>query len=354
LSAPLSITGLGCLSRLGDGIVDHRHALARPPAPFRRLGEAEGAPVGFEALPAGWIEPRGMLGHRKWSPSSMAALHVARQAVMQAGWTERERADAVVFLGTSRGSMAGWTEPWPRRRAFGRMAASNSLTAEPAAALGAELGIGGPWQVLSSGCCAGLDALGMASLWLRSGLAQHALAVAVDLPLVAPVLDSYRRTGLLATAEQPGMVPAEGAAALCLETRHDAASPALLDYRSTAEPGDLLGAAASPALGNLLRELALVHPPDAIVPHASGTPALAEREPASVRAALGPDLPQHPLKPWTGHTIGASGLLETVLAVDCLRERRPLPGSARPPSLLCKIASALGGKHSIVVLRSPS
>ena len=78
----------------------------------------------------------------------MAALHVARQAIAEAGWSAADLEDAVLFLGTSRGTADGWVDPWPQRRAFPLMAASNSLHSEPAAAISIELGIRGPWQVL--------------------------------------------------------------------------------------------------------------------------------------------------------------------------------------------------------------
>ena len=55
-------------------------------------------------LPASWIEPRKLLVSRKWAPATLAALHVARQAVAEAGWSVSDLEDAVLFLGTSRGT----------------------------------------------------------------------------------------------------------------------------------------------------------------------------------------------------------------------------------------------------------
>ncbi len=97
MSAPLAIRGLGCLSVLGSGIDAHRAALASPPRPFRSLAELEGGPDGFARHLAGWIEPRALLRHRKWSPSSAAALEVARQAIADAGWSPDDARDAALF-----------------------------------------------------------------------------------------------------------------------------------------------------------------------------------------------------------------------------------------------------------------
>ncbi len=347
---------------------------------FRPLAELLGEGSPHAGLAAAWIERRDLLCSRKWSPASMAALHVAREAVAEADWNADELRDAVVFLGTSRGTAAGWIDPWPERRAFPLMAASNSLHSEPAAAVSIELGIRGPWQVQSSGCAAGIDALGMAALWLSAGLAQRALVVAVDLPLSPALLDSYAATGILSknnrndpySAETSGILPAEAAAAIALEAGSKDSSPRMAGYLANADAADAIGMPpGAPGLLELLgKARAKFGTPAALCPHASGTAAHALLEPAAIRAALGEGTLLSPLKPWTGHGIGGGGLLETVLLAAFVREHQLpplLPGlscpgclSMTPPSgrlpasaTLFKIASALGGKNSLIALQAP-
>jgi 3-oxoacyl-[acyl-carrier-protein] synthase II len=328
-------------------------------------------------LPASWIEPRSLLTSRKWAPATLAALHVARQAVAEAGWTAADLEDAVLFLGTSRGTADGWVDPWPQRRAFPLMAASNSLHSEPAAAISIALGLRGPWQVQASGCAAGLDALGMAALWLSAGLARRALVVAVDLPLSPSLLDSYAATGILSkngvndpySPATTGILPAEAAAALTLEARAGD-GPRLLGYLANADAADPIGMpAGAPGIVALLdKALSSFGPPAALCPHASGTASHATLEPAAILRALGPGTVLCPLKPFTGHGIGGGGLLETVLLCAFLRERQlptPLPGLTCPPGLVMtpaalpssapvlKLASALGGKNSLIALQAP-
>ena len=103
----------------------------------------------------------------------MAALNVARQAIADAGWTEADLKDAAIVVGTSRGNAAGWLGPWPGRRPFKLMAASNTIHSEPASAITIEFGITGPNYVLASGCSAGLDAIGIAMMLLQSGAVGH-------------------------------------------------------------------------------------------------------------------------------------------------------------------------------------
>jgi 3-oxoacyl-[acyl-carrier-protein] synthase II len=307
----------------------------------------------------------------------MAALHAARQAVANAGWSNEQLAEAALFLGTSRGTAAGWIDPWPARRALPLMAASNSLHSEPAAAISIELGIRGPWQVQASGCAAGLDALGMAALWLRAGLARRALVVAVDLPLSPCLLDSYAATGILSrngvrdpySAATTGILPAEAAAALTLEA---AAEPSLrlLGYLANADAADPIGmpAGAGGIVSLLKSARETFGPPLALCPHASGTASHAVQEPAAILSALGTGTTVCPLKPIVGHGIGGGGLLETVILAAFLREHRLPPTLAGltcpagltmthpalfPAAVIFKLASALGGKNSLIALQSP-
>ncbi|WP_367874346.1 beta-ketoacyl synthase N-terminal-like domain-containing protein [Luteolibacter sp. Populi] len=356
----------------------HLASIAAGRTVYRPLAGLLGKASPHGGLEAVWITRRELLRSRKWSPATMAALKVAREAVAEAGWQAQDLADAVVFLGTSRGTAAGWIEPWPERRAFPLMAASNSLHSEPAAAVSIELGIRGPWQVQASGCAAGLDALGMAALWLDAGLAERALVVAVDLSLSPALLDSYAATGILSRNNRndpyspatSGILPAEAAAAITLERGHHGAHPLFSGYLANADAADAIGMPpGAPGLVSLLTKAReKFGAPAALCPHASGTAAHALLEPAAIRQALGEGTLLCPLKPWTGHGIGGGGLLETAILTAFLRDKRlppALAGLICPPGLamtpgalpsaarIFKLASALGGKNSLIALQAP-
>jgi 3-oxoacyl-[acyl-carrier-protein] synthase II len=344
---------------------------------FQPLAGLLGSASPHRDLPASWIARRQLLVSRKWSPVSMAALHVAREAITEAGWAAGDLEDAVLFLGTSRGTAAGWIDPWPERRAFPLMAASNSLHSEPAAAVSIELGIRGPWQVQASGCAAGLDALGMAALWLNAGLARRALVLAVDLPLSPALLDSYAATGILSknglndpySPETSGILPAEAAAAVALETAAIPDAVRLSGYLANSDAADPIGMpSGAPGLVELLRKArGQFGAPDLLVPHASGTASHAKLEPAAILAGLGEGTAICPLKPWTGHGIGGGGLLEAAILAAFLSEREapPVPrgltlppelsmppGSLPPSTVAFKLASALGGKNSLIAFQA--
>lgn len=258
------------------------------------------------------------------------------------------------------------------------MAASNSLHCEPAAAISIELGIRGPWQVQASGCAAGIDALGMASLWLNAGLAPRALVVAVDLPLTPLLLDNYSSTGILSrngvndpySTETSGILPAEVSAAMTLEITPAAGAPKLLGYHANADAAHPIGMpTGAPEIVELLQSGSQrFGSPFALCPHASGTLSHATLEPAAILEGLG-DITVCPLKPIVGHGIGGGSLLETVIVAAFAQERRlppTLPGLTCPSGLsmtsqdlprdavIFKIASALGGKNSLIALQAPS
>lgn len=356
----------------------HLRAIDAGETRFQPLAALLGSDSRHRGLPALWIARRGLLLHRKWSPAALAALHAARQAVAEAGWSAADLRDTALFLGTSRGTAASWLDPWPGRRPFPLMAASNSLHSEPAAAVSIELGIHGPWQVQASGCAAGLDALGMAGLWLRAGLAARALVIAVDLPLAATLLDSYAATGILSRngRNDPyhpgtgGILPAEAAAAIALETAPAAGAPRLAGYLANADASDPIGLPADAAgmVALLTGAQERFGPPALLCPHASGTPAHAQVEPAAIARTLPAPVATSLLKPFTGHGIGGGGLLEAVLLAAYLRQHRSppsLPGLHCPPGLtmtprtlspgatVFKLASSLGGKNALIALQAP-
>ena len=375
IPSSLSITGLGALSALGADIASHHQAVLARQVPFRKLGELLGADSPHAARPGAWIEQRSLLLNRKWSPVTMAALHVAREAISEAGWSADELRDAALVVGTSRGNAAGWLGSWPGRRPFKLMAASNTIHSEPASAITIEFGITGPNHVLASGCAAGLDAIGIAMMLVQSGAAPRALAVAVDLPLVPVLLDNYAASGLL-SAEMDlnpyhpatsGFIPAEGAAAMAIEY-HEGRFPRIAHYGCNADARDPVGIPADGGRTPELIEAAVrLHGcPAAVCPHATGTAVQAVADPATLNRCF-PDLRPslHLLKPFIGHTIGASGLLESVILARFARDHQlppNLPARYRPAGFqlpdevvencgsIYKLSHGMGGHNALLVL----
>ncbi|MDG0994289.1 MAG: beta-ketoacyl synthase N-terminal-like domain-containing protein [Akkermansiaceae bacterium] len=403
----IAITGIGLTTGLGDGACANAEAIASGRHALNPLSGLLGKDSRYTDLNAAWIDDRSLLLSRKWAPGSMLSLHVAKQAIRDAGLAGEDLSNAAIIVGSSRGNAAGWVAPWPERRSFDLMAASNSMHGELASAVSIELGIHGPWQVISSGCAASLDAMGMAWMMLKQGVVSRAIVIGVELPLLPEVIELYEKTGVLAkssvndpySADAGGFFPGEAGAAVVLETtdalaerksrvksadktecfthKHGSGDVRMTGYWCNSDANSPIGMSTD---GKGLRDCLIKAVNDlrdepeitAVCPHASGTLLHGKAEIEAMTAALPDDRTYslHPLKPFTGHAVGASGLLDCVLLTYFMRIQSLPPNLAgitspgepftlAPNTLsydgstVLKIAVGMGGHNSIVSLRSP-
>lgn len=301
----------------------------------------------------------------------MAALHVAGAALQQTNWSSKQLQDTALIVGTSRGNAAGWLGPWPGRRPFRLMAASNTIHSEPATAISIEHGILGPNHLVASGCSAGLDALILAKLLINAGSVKRALVVAVDLPLVPILLENYAQSGLLSSQttlnpfseESDGFIPAEGAAAIALEKK-PSGKLRFTHGSNNSDGKDPVGIPKDGGRSALLLAHAsrLTGSPIAICPHSTGTRIQARAERTIYHNYTQSTF--HLLKPYLGHTIGASGLLESAILLTFMQQGTLPPNL---PSLTCpsgwklpvkpptpsgpvfKLAHGMGGHNALTV-----
>jgi 3-oxoacyl-[acyl-carrier-protein] synthase II len=167
-----------------------------------------------------------------------------------------------------------------------------------------------------------------------------------------------------------GFIPGEGAAAMAIEPC-DGPHPRLPHYACNADACDPVGIPADGGRTRALLEQAIrLHGlPSAVCPHATGTAVQAVADPAVLRACF-PQMPPtlHLLKPFTGHTIGASGLLESVVLARFLGDGRLPPnqphlsspsGFHLPDQALeaagpvYKLSHGMGGHNALLVLTPP-
>jgi 3-oxoacyl-[acyl-carrier-protein] synthase II len=356
VSQPITITAADAVCALGVSLPECLEAWRAG-----RSGLLE-----HEGLLCGRINDRSELKGRRYGAASNLAVHVARSAVQRAGWSSDETKAAWLFAASSRGNAGELLGQNEWRRPSPRFSASNTIHSEIAAAVSIELGIRGPWQMLSSGCSSGLDALGMAWMSLRAGLTKRALIVAVDLPLVPELVRAFRDTHLLSTngVNDPlsplttGLHLGEAGVAVTLEIKEGGLAE-MTRYAANSDAHDSLMIPEDGApLGELLAEFPR---PALICPHATGTLNHAHSECSALRTAFGDVPPLLLLKPFTGHTLGACGLLDVALIAGALPGvQGNLPGltgvSHFLPKLgagetLLKIASGMGGHNAVVELR---
>ena len=190
-------------------------------------------------------------------------------------------------------------------------------------------------------------ALGEAAHAIREREARRAIAVAHDAPIEPQMLLYYHRIGVIAEeairpfdAARDGSVLGEGAAAIVLETKRDARARGARvqgEYLSASYASEATGLTAIRDDGEGLAraieralELAAIDRADIgmIVAHANGTRQSDASEARAIERVFGERVPPVTAFKWAiGHLLAASGLIETVLALEALG-RGVVPGIA--------------------------
>ncbi|MFQ6198562.1 beta-ketoacyl-[acyl-carrier-protein] synthase family protein, partial [Streptomyces sp. NPDC000405] len=283
---------------------------------------------------------------------------------------------------------------WPRMDRLGLL---RLLPNQAAGLVAQELGVTGPVLTLSTACAASTDAIGAGLRAVRDGTADVVLVGGVESWLDIPALASFRLLDALsqrpaaqaALASRPfdrdrdGMVPAEGAAVLVLESERSALR------RGATVHGEVLGAAstcdahhpvaprADGAVAARAIELACADAGletaavDLVSAHGTSTPQGDRAETAAVKRAFGAHARRVAItapKSVVGHACGASGILESVGLLRAIREKyvpptanlrnpdpdcdldyTPLVGRPAPIGVAVKQNFGFGGHNSAVV-----
>ncbi|MFG2296242.1 beta-ketoacyl-[acyl-carrier-protein] synthase family protein [Streptomyces sp. NPDC048603] len=287
----------------------------------------------------------------------------------------------------------------PDRSAPGRLydfLVPSSFSAEVARAVGAE----GPSALVSTGCTAGLDAVGHAVDLIREGAADVMVTGATDAP-ISPItlaaFDAIRATTSLndeaETASRPfdatraGFVLGEGAAVFVVEELAAARRRGARIYAEIAGYASRCSAFHMTGLRPEGRELAEavrvaldgagLNPEsvDYVNAHGSGTRQNDRHETAALKLALGEHAYRTPvssIKSMVGHSLGAIGSIEiaaSVLAMEhhvvpptanlrtpdpeCDLDYVPLVAREHRTDTVLTVGSGFGGFQSAMVLARP-
>jgi 3-oxoacyl-[acyl-carrier-protein] synthase II len=204
-------------------------------------------------------------------------------------------------------------------------------------------------STIAAGPASGLHAIGYAAALIRAGRASVLVAGGVE-ELCFESFQGFLGAGLLADpdaagrsvpfdAQRTGVSLGEGAAFLVLEADDVARARGariigrVLGFRSAFEPAPHAagGSDGGELARTILRSLAGagVSAGDvaAVLSSASGSPSQDLREARGISAALGSSVPVTAVKSMAGETLGASGALNAIVALETLRTGR-LPGVA--------------------------
>jgi 3-oxoacyl-[acyl-carrier-protein] synthase II len=328
------------------------------------------------------------------------ALQTAREALASARWSPSDLQDdeTALMVGTSKGPIERWMTP------LSHMARSPYIVGgvhptglgEIACVLGQELNLGcGARLTMSGACASGLHALIQGAMLIQSRQYRRVLVVAAESSIHPLFLGSFQRLGILAKPghgcrpfdrQRDGFLMSEAAAAVCLEAAEmqpeggnpaprKPASPAPVLIERFALGGDAThmtgGDPDAATLRRLLRSVIADRPVDLV--HAHGTATLTN-DPTELAAlesclheqAVPPVLYSH--KGALGHSLGASGLVSTVINALCHRKgvvppncqtQAPIPSNkvqiARHPTIQpiqrsIAIAAGFGGTMAAISL----
>jgi 3-oxoacyl-[acyl-carrier-protein] synthase-1 len=200
-------------------------------------------------------------------------------------------------------------------------------------------GLSGPRTVVSTACSSSAKAFGTARRMLDADLADAVIVGGVD-TLCFTTVRGFHSLGVLApspcrpfAAERPGMNIGEGAAFILLEREGDARAWFLgigessdAFHMSAPHPdGDGAELAMRAALTDAGLEPAAI---DHVNAHGTGTAANDVAEARAIERLLGAKVPVVSTKSYTGHTLGAGGATEAVLALLSI-EHGFIPASLR-------------------------
>jgi len=345
---PLVLTASTAVSAIGCGVAAHRDAL---------LSRASGlVPNDFDPALGGWIgRVPGVEAHAL--PSAMAGFDCRNNRLADMALYADGFADAVaaaiaeygadriaVVLGTSTSGVTAAEDAYRRRDGNGSLPAAFDYDhTQDLFSLGSYvrtvLRLRGPALVISTACASSARCFMDAAQLIATGVCDAAVVGGAD-SLCRMTLHGFSALELMSPtpcrpcgAARTGISIGEAAGFALLERadarRRDGGNAprlALLGAGATSDGYHMSsphpeGIGAVGAMQQALRRAGL-SPRDIgwINLHGTGTRANDAMEDAAVASVFGDAVPCSSTKAWTGHTLGACGILETVIAGQCMAE----------------------------------
>lgn len=389
------VTGLGLATSLGFGLEANWRRLMAGDSGIAVLPEAYfalpirypvriGAPIPREELAE---RIQAAVSRQVWNTSAevchlwlltaMEALRTAGVWRAESGLTAGLKPERIgVFVGNGAGP-AGfiegeyvnmYTAQKPLHRDISRMAVPKYMTSSLAAQLSLLAGLRGPTLCVNTACSSAITAIVLALDSLRLGRIDMAVCGGADMPLAGAVLKGFANLGALSTTEdaracrpfdarRDGFVLGEGAGCLVLEPGAAAqargAKPlaALLGGACTSEAHNLLapqegGAGMAACMLSALRDAAMgPSTVGHVYTHGTGTAYNDTCEAQAIARLFHHGPSASGSKAQVGHTIGAAGAIDAVLAVEGLRRGTVLPmRHLEHPDPECPILPARAGQ----------
>ncbi len=344
---PIFITAHTATSALGRGLADHLEALRESRSGLREndftretLSCAIGRVAGLESLPLPAQYARHECRNNRLAWLGIAAddfLDRARAAIARHG------AERVALLVATSTSSIGATEEAYARQSDGRFPDDlrrPEVHTPHSLGLFLEhvLGTRGPCLTTATACSSSAKIFALAERMMRLGLVDAAILAGVD-SLCGSVLFGFNSLELVAPepcrpfdVRRRGISIGEAAGFALLERNAADRSPALIGWGESSDAHHMStphpqGLGAQLALEGALARAGLgAEAVDYINLHGTATPRNDEVEAGVVAAAFDARTRASSTKGWTGHTLGAAGILESVVCLLAM-EHGVIPGT---------------------------
>jgi len=393
----VAITGLGIISPFGRGRDAAREAVRAGRSGVRRITSIDTTSLTCHI--GGEVPPVAHAGEfRGFDRFSRFALIAAEEAADQAnlrGAVEPQRFG--VIIGTGLGGCETLDAAFRRVYKDGqtRVAPTSipwSMYNAAASAVSTHLGAKGPAYTPVSACASSAHAIGQAFQTIRAGQADVILAGGADAPLTFGIILAWESMRVLAidnehpeaacrpfSADRKGLVLAEGAAVLVLESlehaekRKQKVLGEIVGFGITSDAGHLTDPSADGAARAMRMAVSEVSPSDIgyINAHGTATRANDATETAAIKSVLGNRIPVSSTKSMHGHAMGASGAIEIACSLLALNDgflpptinlQKPDPAcdldyvpnaarSGRAPLFLSN-SFGFGGMNGVVAIRT--
>ena len=397
------ITGMGAVSPYGQGVQALWDGLLHDNNCMHTVPELEAlamvnTKVAATVPPADYsFIPRKY--RRSMSRMGLYAYCAAQEALKQAGY-ENTPDNLGFFMGSTLNSISVWMElaGYSQGAHLELIKTSDFLQImnhSPLAGVCQALKINGPSMGGSEACATGLMNIGLGFLAIRSGLAQQALCGGTEEyhPMFSACFDIMQATSKNSNdnpaaacrpfeASRTGLVVAEGCGLVFMETKKSALARGakilaeVLGFAANTDTENMAYPSADTLKDCMQKALRVsnVNPEkvDLLCAHATGTIAGDIAETQAAQAVFGAHLKINSLKGHLGHTMGASGSLESIACVKMLENDILIPTKnlkekdekcaslnyiakqeSKPINIIMKNSFAIGGNNCSLLLRRP-
>lgn len=344
------VTGLGCVSALGVGVVPFWQAMIAGRHGFRSHVPDQAADQAERLLAHAWdyqaADHFSADELRMLDRNAQLAIVACREAVTASGLPlgpDHARAIGVV-IGTTIGGMTTLDESFFRlygekKDRLHPFTVPRLITNAAASHAAIAFGVTGPVMAVASACSSANNAIGEALWMIRAGRVDAAIAGGTEACLTYGCIRAWEALRVVArdtcrpfSAQRSGLILGEGAGIVVLEERERALARGatilaeIIGYGASADASDMVHPTqVGPALamqGAL--DDAGVRPEeiDYVNAHGSGTLVNDVTETAAVKQVYGAHARKLPLsstKSMHGHALGASAGLELVATIQAMR-----------------------------------